>query len=90
MRQHHFFSIPHNPIVGQWHEYGPKINQAALTTAREKSVYRLGLISSTPTLLEKGILTEADIEQMNEDCIKLENSHTITGFYQNLLLSGIK
>ena len=67
-----------------------RVNQAVLSNAREKSVYRLGLISSTSTLLNKNILTQDEIDDMEKQLIELEGNNTITGFYHNILISGIK
>lgn len=64
--------------------------QPVLKTATEKKVYRLGCISSKPTLLAKKILSEQQIEGLIKEFEQFEKSHAISGFYQNILISGIK
>lgn len=67
-----------------------RVNQAVLASPREKSVYRLGLMSSSATLLDREIMSKEEINAMKNELLELENSDTITGFYHNLLISGIK
>lgn len=65
-------------------------NQAILTTPEEKSVYRLGLATSRNAILEKNIMTELEIQTLLTEFEAFEKNDTISGFYQNILISGIK
>lgn len=67
-----------------------KVNQAILNTAEEKSVYRFGLIAATAALLEKKIMSESEIKTLINECIAFEESNAISGFFHNILISGIK
>ncbi|MFN7097597.1 MAG: class I SAM-dependent methyltransferase [Gammaproteobacteria bacterium] len=65
-------------------------SQAILTTPEEKSVYRLGLTTIKAATLAKKFLTEKEIEDMIKRFIAFEESDAISGFYQNILISGKK
>jgi ubiquinone/menaquinone biosynthesis C-methylase UbiE len=66
------------------------VNQAIATTPEEKSVYRLGMYASTPALINKGIMTQAEIDDFCQECEELEHSDVICGFFKNILVSGVK
>lgn len=65
-------------------------HQPILITPEEKSVHRLGLISSSPLSLKNNLITPDELEQMKKDFIEIENSETIIGFFRNILISGKK
>ena len=67
-----------------------KVNQAILMTAEDKSVYRLAVMMCVPILLEKNIMTQSEIDEFCADLRHLEESDTVTGFFHNLMISGIK
>lgn len=72
------------------HDIQTRVNQGILTTPEEKSVYRLGLITGKSTYLQKNIATEQEIEKLMEDFSVFEQSDAISGFYHNILVSGVK
>lgn len=67
-----------------------KINQAILRTCEEKSIYRLGLLTSKPVLVEKNIMSEHEIAVLSDKFVEFEKSNAISGFYHNILVSAIK
>jgi hypothetical protein len=67
-----------------------KTHQPILITPEEKSVHRLGLISTAPISLKNKLFTEEEFKQMQEQFFAIENRDTIIGFFRNLLISGKK
>ena len=67
-----------------------RISQAILTNPEEKSVYRLGLHTSKQSCLDKEIMSLDEIEILLNELSAFEQSDGISGFYQNILISGIK
>jgi ubiquinone/menaquinone biosynthesis C-methylase UbiE len=72
------------------HDIKTCVNQAIAKTPEEKSIYRLGMDTLTPKLLEHNIMTQPEIDTFCEELKQLENSDIICGFYKNILISGIK
>lgn len=72
------------------HDIKIKPNQAILISPKEKSVYRLGTLSSGPSLVEKGLATEKELADLINALAAFEQTDSISGFYQNMLVSGIK
>ena len=67
-----------------------KTNQAILLTAEEKSVHRLGLYSVKETFLKENIMTKEDIQLLCDKFLEFEQGDTVSGFHNNLLVSGVK
>ncbi len=67
-----------------------QVNQAMLVTPEDKKVYRLGIRTAAPSLLANHLLSQEEIEELMQDYQELEQSQTVSGFYPNLLISGIK
>ena len=67
-----------------------KTSQAVLVTPEEKSIYRLGLATAKNAHLDQGILTEASFATLHNALLCFEESDAISGFFQNMLISGKK
>ena len=66
-------------------------HQPILTTAQEKSVYRLGLVTSHEFSMKHQLMSEADFDELIEALKELEeNDAVICGFFRNILVSGVK
>lgn len=48
------------------------------------------LYSVKDTLLSKELITEQELEMLQDECLPFEKSEVIIGFFSNILVSGIK
>lgn len=65
-------------------------HQPILKTPREKSFFRLGLLTSKPALLASGY-PEEKLNKLMDDLVEMEkDEHVLVGCYRNLLMSGVK
>lgn len=67
-----------------------KINQHILRNPRDKSVYRLALLSSGHSLIHGNLITRDALDQLIQDLEQFETSDSISGFFHNILMAGIK
>ncbi len=72
------------------HNITMKPTQGILTTPEEKSVYRLGMLTAENALIEKNIMTKAEIEDFAKRAYEFERSDSIAGFYLNYHIGGLK
>jgi hypothetical protein len=61
-----------------------------LLTAEEKSVYRLGIYAAKESLLNNKIMSSQEIDAFCDKLAAFEKSDAISGFYSNVIVSGIK
>ena len=68
-----------------------KTHQPVLITPKEKSVYRLGLLTSKDFMLKHSIMNETEWHEICQRLSELEqNPEVICGFFRNILVSGKK
>jgi ubiquinone/menaquinone biosynthesis C-methylase UbiE len=82
--------VPHQLRALNCKEIKAKTNQAILLTAEEKSLYRLGLYAVKESILNNKILSAQEIDAFCDKLVDFENSDAISGFYSNIIVSGIK
>lgn len=82
--------IPHHFKALNCKTIKAKINQAMLLTAEEKSVYRLGIYAAKESILNHKIMSAQEMDAYCDKLVEFEQSDAISGFYSNVIVSGIK
>lgn len=82
--------VPHHFKALNCEAIKAKINQAIAVTAEEKSIYRLGFYAAKESILNNKVLSTQEFDVFCDKLADFEKSDAISGFYSNVIVSGIK